>query len=189
MCVLLICTHSICPITVQFCYPTIVLEYFVLQCSVDIIMILPILKSFYSNECFKIVGIWIYKSKSLQYIFLQNRLWVRWESAWSLLVRFELTQKPKLLIRLEFHGLAKIRVAPGGTLWPKIKVNQIASYCAMLYPRCCSLWPCTFCGLHSCDFDSSAGQTRGSHSNLYWGTDTTMWSFVHFYVFELPKST
>ena len=26
----------------------------------------------------------------------------------------------------------------------KIKVNQIASYCAMLYPRCCSLWPCTF---------------------------------------------
>ena len=28
----------------------------------------------------------------------------------------------------------------------KIKVNQIASYCAMLYPRCCSLWPCTFLG-------------------------------------------
>ena len=62
----------------------------------------------------------------------------------------------------------------------KIKVNQIASYCAMLYPRCCSLWPCTFWGLHSSTFDSSAGQTRGSHFNFYWGTDTTMWSYVHF---------
>ena len=62
----------------------------------------------------------------------------------------------------------------------KIKVNQIASYCAMLYPRCCSLWPCTFWGLHSSDFDSSAGQTRGSHFNFYWGTDTTIWSYVHF---------
>ena len=61
----------------------------------------------------------------------------------------------------------------------KIKVNQIASYCAMLYPRCCSLWPCTFLGLHSSAFDSSAGQTRGSHFNFYWGTDTTMWSCVH----------
>ena len=49
-------------------------------------------------------------------------------------------------------GLAKIRVAPGGTLWPKIKVNQIAWYCAMSYPRGCSLWPCTFWGLHSSDF-------------------------------------
>ena len=62
----------------------------------------------------------------------------------------------------------------------KIKVNQIASYCAMLYPRCCSLWPCTFWGLHSSAFDSSAGQTRGSHFNFYWGTDTPMWSYVHF---------
>ena len=62
----------------------------------------------------------------------------------------------------------------------KIKVNQIASYCAMLYPRCCSLWPCTFWGLHSSAFDSSAGQTRRSHFNFYWGTDTTMWSYVHF---------
>ena len=62
----------------------------------------------------------------------------------------------------------------------KIKVNQIASYCAMLYPRCCSLWPCTFWGLHSSAFDSSAVQTRGSHFNFYWGTDTTMWSYVHF---------
>ena len=66
------------------------------------------------------------------------------------------------------------------TLTKKIKVNQIASYCAMLYPRCCSLWPCTFWGLHSSAFDSSAGQTRGSHFNFYWGTDTTMWSYVHF---------
>ena len=62
----------------------------------------------------------------------------------------------------------------------KIKVNQIASYCAMLYPRCCSLWSCTFWGLHSSAFDSSAGQTRGYHFNFYWGTDTTMWSYVHF---------
>ena len=62
----------------------------------------------------------------------------------------------------------------------KIKVNQIASYCAMLYPRCCSLWPCTFWGLYSSTFDSSAGQTRGSHFNFYWGTDTTMWSYVKF---------
>ena len=62
----------------------------------------------------------------------------------------------------------------------KIKVNQIASYCAMLYPRCCSLWPCTFWGLHSSAFDSSSGQTRGSHFNFYWGTDTTMWSYAHF---------
>ena len=62
----------------------------------------------------------------------------------------------------------------------KIKVNQIASYCAMLYPRCCRLWPCNFWGLHSSAFDSCAGQTRGSHFNFYWGTDTTMWSYVHF---------
>ena len=61
----------------------------------------------------------------------------------------------------------------------KIKVNQIASYCAMLYPRYCGLWPCTFLGLHSSAFDSSAGQTRGSHFNFYWGTDTTISSYVH----------
>ena len=61
----------------------------------------------------------------------------------------------------------------------KIKLNQIASYCAMLYPRCCSLWPCTFWGLHFSAFGSSAGQTRGSNFNFYWGTDTTMWSYVH----------
>ena len=71
----------------------------------------------------------------------------------------------------------------------KIKVNQIASYCAMLYPRCCSLWPCTFWGLHSSAFDSSAGQTRGSHFNFYWGTDTTMWVMYMFYVLVLPKLT
>ena len=81
-------------------------------------------------------------------------------------------------------GLAKIRVALGGTLWQKkINVNQTASYCAMLYPRCCSLWSCTLWGLHSSNFDSSAGQTRGSHFNFYWGTDTTMWSYVHFLCF------
>ena len=69
----------------------------------------------------------------------------------------------------------------------KIKINLIASYCAMLYPRCCSLWPCTFWGLHSSDFDSSEGQTRGSHFNFYWGTDTTMWSNVHFSCFCVTK--
>ena len=62
----------------------------------------------------------------------------------------------------------------------KIKVNQIASYCAMLYPSCCSLWPCTFLGLHSSDFGSSEGQTRGSQFNFFWGTDTTVWSYVYF---------
>ena len=40
------------------------------------------------------------------------------------------------LIFLNINGLAKIRV---GHFDQKIKVNQIASYCAMLYPRCCSL--------------------------------------------------
>ena len=44
-------------------------------------------------------------------------------------------------------------------------------------------------GLHSSAFDSSAGQTRGSHFNFYWGTDTTLWSYVHFYVLVLPKLT
>ena len=38
-------------------------------------------------------------------------------------------------------------------------------------------------GLHSSDFDSSEGQTRGSHFNFYWGTDTTMWRYVHFSCF------
>ena len=69
------------------------------------------------------------------------------------------------------------------TLTKKIKVNQIASYCVMLCPRCCSLWPCTFWGLHSSDFDSSEGQTRGSHFNFYWGMDTTIWSNI-MYIFH-----
>ena len=85
-------------------------------------------------------------------------------------------------------GLAKIRGWPQvGHVDQKIKVNQIASYCAMLYPRSCSLWPCTFWGLHSSDFDSSEGQTRGSHFNFYLGTDTTIWSNVHFSCFCVTK--
>ena len=87
------------------------------------------------------------------------------------------------------YGITKLQSVTGWPRsgWPevghfdqKIKVNQIASYCAMLYPRCCSWWSCTFWGLHSSAFDSSAGQTRGSHFNFYWGTDTTMWSYAHF---------
>ena len=92
------------------------------------------------------------------------------------------------LVGAKPFGLAKIRVAPGGTLWPKkSKSTKVVSYCAMLYPRCCSLWPCTFWELHSSDFDSYEGQTRGFHFNFYWGTDTTMWSNGHFSCFCVTK--
>ena len=91
------------------------------------------------------------------------------------------------LIYSQIHSRMNVQAGWPRSGWPqvghfdqKIKVNQIASYCAMLYPRCCSLWPSTFWGLHSFAFDSSAGQTRGSHFNFYWGTDITMWSYVHF---------
>ena len=62
---------------------------------------------------------------------------------------------------LSFSQVTKINLKIGHsylTGWPrsgwpqvghfdqKIKVNQIASYCAMLYPRCCSLWPVLFGG-------------------------------------------
>ena len=80
----------------------------------------------------------------------------------------------------------------GGPKWDTLtkkikKVNQIAWYCVMIYPRCCSLWPCTFWGLHSSNLNSSRGQTRGSHFNFYWGMDTTMWSYVHFLCFCASK--
>ena len=71
----------------------------------------------------------------------------------------------------------------------KIKVNQIASYSVMLYPRCCILCPCTFLGLRSCDFDSSEGQTRGSPFNFYWGRTLQCGVMYIFNVFVSPKLT
>ena len=52
----------------------------------------------------------------------------------------------RIVYQSDTVGLAKIRWPQVGHFDQKIKVNQIASYCAMLYPRCWSLWPCTFGG-------------------------------------------
>ena len=57
----------------------------------------------------------------------------------------------------------------------------------MLYPRCCSLWFCTFYGLNSSDFYRSRCQTKCSHFNSYWGPDTTKWNYVHFLCSITPK--
>ena len=62
-----------------------------------------------------------------------------------------------MLIRLPY-GWPRSWWPQVGHFDQKIKVDQIASYCAM-HPRCCSLWLCTFLGLHSSDCDSSACQT------------------------------
>ena len=106
----------------------------------------------------------------LGFVYCIQSAWKKWPTIWHADVSRWLT----------LTGWPRSGWPQVGHFDQKIKVNQIASYCAMLYPRCCSLWPCTFWGLHSSTFDSSAGQTRGSHFNFYWGTDTTMWSYVHF---------
>ena len=88
-------------------------------------------------------------------------------------------------------GLKSNHVSKRGHWWDTLTKKSKSTklfYCAMFYPWCCSLWSGTFWGLHSSDFDSSAGQNRGSHFNFYWGTGTAMWSYVHFLCFCVAKN-